>query len=264
MSNRVLRAGFLALPLLSLSFGLIVACTDDENASTGGRDASSDVAAIDGSTNTGDGSTIVDAGRDARDSSIQPTDSGSDADADAEPPIPLCTTYPDTLIAHDAGSDEEGAGPFTRWQLIAFRAIVTGAFPNGLTGAINSCELQNYLDDPGQPYPDQCLAKQLAALTGCQLAGSPAKYDNTTQDTEGASCYPDAGNRLELGLENTGTTPYTYPDVDLIIKMIVEAAKSTGMADGDANRLKAILEARRPNVAFVDAGDAGYSNSNCP
>jgi hypothetical protein len=264
MSNRVLRAGFLALPFVSMSFGLIAACSDDENPASG-RDAAADVAVLLDGSSTFDGSTILDAGRDARDSSI--TDTGADAPDVFDAGPPLCAAYPDTVLPGDSGAGGE-PDDFTRYRLIALRAIYTGAFTN-LLSASATCEINNYFGSGDPPFQEDCLGAQLAALAGCSVAALPVNYD-TAQDIDGNRCVPDGGvGGVQLGFQNVGTTPYTQPDVDLMIRIIVESALSTGMAQVDADRLKAILEAKRAAVLIVDAGgvdagDGGFSANLCP
>ncbi|HVH42639.1 MAG TPA: hypothetical protein VM925_09850 [Labilithrix sp.] len=256
MSKRLLRVAFCAAPLFgAAALGLVSACTE-ETTPEGSQDASVDVPVI--PPGQRDGAVVTDAGASdaAADGSIK--DSGIDADAAILKA--LCETYPNTVVAGDADVGEPS--DFTRYMLIALRAIYTG-----VENAANSCEIgQAFVEDPDPfvPVPFTCLGRQLAALTGCIAQGKAVDY-LAAQDDNNDYCVSDAGPSVLLGLHDPATKNYTGNDVDFMIELVKKAALETGMAPADADRLKALLVAEKNKVAFGDAGtgDAGFSQSTC-
>jgi hypothetical protein len=239
--------------MLAAAVGFVSACTDDT--SLGSADAGPDVAVIDGAVGERQdaaGGNLADAAGDAA------TDGGTDA---AVLPALCEKTYPNTSVSGDAGASEPEEMP--RYDFIALRAIFTGA-----VNASGSCEIgKAFVEDPDPfvPVPYMCLGKQLAALAGCKVQGTPDDYA-VAQDDNGDHCAPsDGGTSVELGFWNPESRSYTANDVDYMVSVIRAAAIETGMAAADADRLAAILETQKTKVVRSDAGfgDAGFSQSTC-
>jgi hypothetical protein len=268
MSKRFHRVGFLALPVAAATFALISACSDDETVADVANDDAA-VPVLDGSNaadgNVADGaksdsSVVSDAGADAdaaTDTDASDEDA-SDGSAEAEASVtPLCTTYPSADISGDAAAPNE---PPTeeRYRLIARRALMSGE-----QNASIACEISQAFQDPDTaPTPLVCFAAQLKILAGC--ASGP--YEAVNDDEGAAPCVTDGGSIIQLGFRDPQNGNYSNADVDYLIHLVREAAVSTGMATGDADRLAALLATQKEKVVSVDAGpdDGGFSNPNCP
>lgn len=251
MSNRILRTGLLALPLLATSFALVTACSDDDS-STVSPDASPDaVVASDGSAND---SAAEDAKGDTDADATTVSDGGADSgnDADANVPVlpPLCNTYSNAVVASDPDSEPPD---MHRWDLVAFRAVIAA-------GA--TCEIGASFSDPdGDPIQWDCFGKQLAGLVGC--AGA-VDY-TTSNDGNGSLCAPTTGASVEIGFRNTKSGGYHAKDFDHFAVLVRDAAVTTGVSAADADRLIGILQAQKNKVVVSDAGAAadggGYSQA---
>lgn len=254
MPKRLLRIAFLAMPVVALTAAFVTACGDDD-ASPGQPDASTE-AGTDANGNVPDGNTGADTGTDAG-----PGDAGTDATGDADAALPaLCLTYSNAPFQGDASA---GEGAFPRYELIASRALHTGA-----KCADNSCEVSELFTTAFDgPTVYQCLGYQLAALAGCTVAGQPMNY-NTAMDTDFTlPCVVDGGpGNIALGFRDPPGT-YTANDVAFVADLVKQAAVATGLSASDADRLKALYLSQRASVLGPDAGDAGdagFSNSTCP
>ncbi len=261
MANRMLRTGFVVVPILSLTFGLIVACSDDDLDPPASRPDAAVVPPLrDGSNNDTVDANRPDTGND--------DDSGSDDDAgdggvEAEAPPPFCVTYPSGVDLADAAIGE--ISPTYRYAALAYRAVMAAGGANG--NPTSTCEIAAHFDELGTLYdpPQQpaCLEKQLLAIAGCELQGFPVDYSNI-DDGEGSRCA-DGTSGIHLGFRDPQLTTYTHADVVKFIEIIAEQSRTVGFTQVDADRLKAALMAKIGTVALSDAGDdGGYSNSLCP
>jgi hypothetical protein len=260
MSNRVLRAGFFAVPILSLTFGLIAACSDEGlDPAIPGADASADVTVLPDGSQGG-----VDANRpDTGNNSDSGGGEDAGADADAEPLPPLCLTYPNSDQAGADAAVGEPDGGLLRYQMLVYRTIRIAGGANG--SPVSTCEISAHFDesttlyDPPQQPP--CLELQLQALAGCSIGGVPVDYSNV--QAEGDRCANGTAG-IHLGFREPALNAYTKADVEKFIDIIHAQAISVGYTPTDADRLKALLLDKMTTVVPADRTDAGYSKSVCP
>ncbi len=265
MSNRVLRTGFVVLPVLSLAFGVVVACSDEELDPASPRaDASADVMALpDGSQGGVDANrpdTGNDSGGNENDAGGDEDDAG-DAGVDQYVP-PLCETYSNETEVGDAAVGELPK----RYDVLAQRVIKAAGGFGGHTPF--SCEIAPHFDENDtlflEPYQEPCLALQLQALAGCFIGGVAVDYSNIA--AEGVRCA-DGTAGVHLGFWEPTQRAYTKKDVEKLIEIIRAEAIGVGYSPAKADQLKALLDAKISTVVLNDAGfeDAGYSDdSRCP
>lgn len=251
MPKRLFRGGLLALPVLAASFSIIAACSSDDDA----KPATSPATLPDGAPQN-----AVDGSIPRSDSSVDPPEDGGPgldaADAAFVPPA-LCVTYPNS--AADASAAE---GPRKLYELIAVRALLEAA---------DSCEVGSAFPDFEDPPPSQltCFGLQLASLAGCLVGGGPINYA-VTEDENGAKCIAAAAgaHSVKVGFRDNDSRafPYSNRDVDFLIALTKKAALSTGMKPEDAERLRALLAAKRA-TATADGGGVGdggaFTQSTC-
>lgn len=253
MSNRVLRAGFVVLPIVSLAFGLLAACADEDVDPNPQSDASADVAVLPDGSQRADGSVPTN-GND----SGSPDDAG-DAGVDQYVP-PLCETYPAETVVSDAG----GGAPTQRYDVLALRAIEAAGGANGHTPF--SCEIAAHFDEADtlylEPFQQPCLALQLKALAGCFIGGVLVDYSNI--EAEGVRCA-NGTDGVHLGFWEPSQRDYNKDEVEKFISILRAEAIGVGYTTAKADQLTALLRAKINTVVLKDAGfeDAGYPNSRC-
>ena len=240
------RLFFFFLPVMSCVAAVFAACQDDPSAS------SSPDAGVDGAVTPPPG----------MDSAVPPpVDAGFDTstpvvDAGFDATPPLCATYPNAFA--DAGPDATvGEANKKFWDLIALRTLDYVQY---------TCEIGEYFDTTLPPLADDCFARQLLELTGCtNTSGQPIQYAGSS-DKNGTACLPAVGTKVQLGFQDpprTAPAPArpTVKDVDFFIEEARKNAIRGGMSVADADRLKALLVAKRNLAVGSDGGD--YSQSIC-
>jgi len=191
-------------------------------------------------------------GSDVTTSDVVTDGGGGDAAVEAEASVPpLCTKYPNKLV---------DGGLLTFYELVAERAVV------GL--ASGRCEIgAHFTDYNDPPAQSPCFAKQLISsdIADCIIGGEHIDYSKQT-DPDGNLCVGvGAADKVLVGFRNPATSGYTANDYEVFATVTRQAAIDNGMAVADADRLKALVLARRGSVVpDAGAGDAGLSQSTCP